>query len=106
MLVLMAASCPVVRYIPDKSGDAAAIGFIMNGSFKPPINAVGTFLALGEAVPHSKEQSDEARSTSETQEQIKCFEQALRFKIKNHLVDCPKITSRLSKYYRRSSTVT
>lgn len=66
----MAASSPVVRYIPDKSGDAASTGFIMNGGLMPLIDAVGLFLALGEAVPRSKEHSNEARRTSETQEQI------------------------------------
>ena len=52
------------------SGYAASTGFIMNGGFKTPIEAVGLFLALGEAVPCSKEHSPEnsGKRTSETQE--------------------------------------
>lgn len=52
----------------DKSGYAAATGFIIKGGFKTSIDVVGLLLALSEAVPCSKEHSDEAKRTSETQE--------------------------------------
>lgn len=43
-------------------------------------STVALIIALGEAVPRSKESSDAARSTSETKEQTLSKAQALRFK--------------------------